>query len=752
MVREDYKRKLTAILHADVQGYSRLMGEDEEATVSSLAVCIELISGLIVMHRGRVVSGAGDSLLAEFISVVDAVRCAVKIQKELKSESAKHREDNRVLFRIGINLGDVIEKDGDLLGDGVNLAARVEALADGGGICITRSVYDQVKKKLKLGYEYLGEHTVKNIAEPVRVYRVQVDSNPTVKLTRGQGIEPRRQKLLFTTVIVLLLSTGLVIWKYLLPSSEPQIEVATVSKMALPLPDKPSLAVLPFVNMSDDPNQEYFSDGITEDLITDLSKISGLFVIARNSTFTYKGQSVKVQQVSEDLGVRYVLEGSVRKSGEKVRINAQLIDALTGHHLWADRFDGQHGDIFTLQDTFTRKIVAALSVELTNDDKSLLARKDTANVEAHDAYMQGWEFMRRESPEDLEKAVASFKKAIELDPEFSRGYTALSHAYTHAMTTGWDVELGWFDAGSQAQQYLNIVSKNPTPHVHREASGKHLYKREFQEAITEAELALALSPNDPESNWALGRALVSSGLSVEGMEYLKQAMRLNPSYPGRYALHLGIVKYLRRNYEEALVLLEEAEKLEPSEASVYCSNSWFAATYAQLGRDEEAAAVVEKNFWARGWQYGVSVESCFPFWPLKDPEDLEHYADGLVKSGYPVPMNPVYRGRYEEALIKVEKLLEADPNDPVNLSMMIDILIFTGKSTEAIGLIKKGKMLTQRSSLIFMYQLGLAQFCNDQYENAVENLETYFLRQPYSNARMWILAAAYAHMDQLEEA
>ena len=330
MATQDFKRKLAAILHADVKGYSRLMGEDEEATVHTLNAYREAMGILIQEHRGRVVHGSGDSLLAEFISVVDAVQCAVEIQKKLETRNAELSEDRKVEFRIGINLGDVIDEGEDLHGDGVNIAARVEALADGGGICITRSAYDQVKKRLPLGFEYLGEHSVKNIAEPVRVYRVLMKPEDVGKII-GETMVPPKQR-----------------------------------KMAFPLPDKTSIAVLPFVNMSGDPEQEYIADSITENIITALSYIPEMFVIARTSTSAYKGKAVKVKQVSEELGVRYVLEGSVMKAGDRIRVTAQLIDAISGHHLWADRYDREIEDFFDLLDEIAKKVAIELQVKLTD--------------------------------------------------------------------------------------------------------------------------------------------------------------------------------------------------------------------------------------------------------------------------------------------------------------------------------------------------------------------------------------------------
>jgi len=748
MATEDFKRKLTAILSADVKGYSRLMGEDEEATVRTITAHRMVITSVIEKHRGRVVDSPGDNILAEFASVVDAVRGAVEMQEELATRNAELPENRKMEFRIGVNLGDVIHEEARIYGDGVNVAARVESLAEAGGICVSGTVFDQIETKLPLGYEYLGEQSVKNISKPVRIYKVLMDPEAVGKVIGEERVGPRKgQRVVIASVIVLLiLAGGVLIWR----TAFPPVQVASVEKMAFPLPDKPSIAVLPFDNMSDDPKQEYFSDGITEDVITDLSKISGLFVIARNSTFTYKGKPVKVQQVAEDLGVRYVLEGSVRKAGEKVRINAQLIDATTGHHLWAERYDGNLDDIFALQDKFTQKIVSALAVKLTGDDQLLLARKDTASVEAYDAYLQGWELMRRDTRDDLLKAVSSFKRAVELDPGFSRGHTALSLAYKHAMKTGWDVDLGWFDASSLAQEHLEIAMKNPTPLVHQEASAKYLFKRQYKEAITEAERALALNPNDPESQWAMGRALVFAGRSAEAMDYIKWAIRLNPNYPDRYVSYLGIAQYLQGQYQEAVISLERAQRLGSDQVTP-SGYVWLGATYAQLGRDEEAAKILGHYFKIKRHYGGLGVEGVFPFWPLKDSTDLEHFADGLIKAGLPVPWNPVYRRKYEEALVKAETLLAADPNDPENYVLMAEVLTFTGRSAEAIDLIKRAMKLNPKHRAFYLFRLGLAQFCTEQFEEAAKTLETYHMRDPYGS-RMWVLAAAYAHLDRQKDA
>jgi adenylate cyclase len=343
----DFKRKLTAVFSADVAGYSRLMGEDEEATVKTLETYKQVMFSLIKQHRGRVIDFPGDNILAEFASVVDAVQCGVAVQKELQARNADLPETRRMQFRIGINLGDVIEEGERIYGDGVNIAARLEALAEPGGICISKTAFDHIESKLPFGYQFLGQQTVKNIARPVGAYKVLMET----RVIDGEEKE--------------------------------EVRTGQPNKLAPLLPDKPSIAVLPFVNMSGDPEQEYFSDGISEDIITSLSQSSQMLVIARNSTFSYKGKSVNVQQVSRELGVKYILEGSVRKMGKRVRITAQLIDGTTGHHVWADRYDRNLEDTFDIQDEITFKIVKELEVKLTDGEQARLYSKGTQNIEAY---------------------------------------------------------------------------------------------------------------------------------------------------------------------------------------------------------------------------------------------------------------------------------------------------------------------------------------------------------------------------------
>ncbi|MDH3898751.1 MAG: tetratricopeptide repeat protein [Deltaproteobacteria bacterium] len=745
MATQDFKRKLTAILSADAKGYSRLMAENEEATVRTITAFREIVTEVVQKHRGRVVDSPGDNILAEFASAVDAVRGGVEIQEELKARNAELPENRRMEFRIGINLGDVIHEEERIYGDGVNIAARVEGLAEGGGICISGTVYEHIKNKLALGYQYLGEHSVKNIPEPVRVYRVLMDPEAIGKVIGEKRVVPRRgQRVVIAVAIVFLLAVGGVIyWR----AASPPVEVASVEKMAFPLPDKPSIAVLPFDNMSNDPKQEYFSDGITEDLITDLSKISGLFVIARNSTFTYKGKAVKVQQVAEELGVRYVLEGSVRKERETVRINAQLVDATTGHHLWAERFDGTFADIFALQDRFTRKIVAALALKLTGDEQRKLTFRYTDNVEAYDAYLKGREHFLAGTPEDYVKAVGYYEKAVELDPDFSPAHAGLASVYTTILSRNLTKELGWPDARSRVQKHLQMAMKNPTPNAHYAVGKTRLYQRRYDEAIAEAERVIALDPNFPDGYYLMGLIFTFAGRSAEAIDYFKRAMRLDPQYPGGCLYYLGLAQYCLEQYEEAATSVERSQKLNPG------YGPWpLAITYAQLGRGQEAADILAKYFEKRGWLLAL-IENTFPYWPFKEQKDLDHWAEGLRKSGLMRPWNPVYRREYDKAIADAEQAIALNPNDAKAQYAMGETLVFSGRSAEAVEYLEKAMSLDPEYPGYYLYTLGVAQFCLERYEEAASDLEiALYKRKMHALPPMWLLAATYAHLGRQQEA
>jgi adenylate cyclase len=406
------ERRLAAILSADVEGYSRLMGDDEVATVRAITEYRGVIASAVTGHGGRVVDAPGDNVLAEFASVVDAVQCGVDIQRELESRNGELPASRRMRFRIGINLGDVIIEGERLYGDGVNIAARLESLAEGGGICLSGTAYDQIEGKLPFACEFRGEHAVKNIARPVRVYRLRLDPTGSAAPAKRGRARLIRGAAIALGILVLLGAAGWSGWRWL----------RTPESAGLPLPDRPSVAVLPFTNLSQDPAQEYFSDGVTEDLITGLSKVSGLFVIARNSSFTYKGKPVKVGDVGRDLGVRYVLEGGVQRSGSRVRITAQLVDAATGYHIWAERYDREASDIFAVQDEVTQQIVRAMAVRLTEGERGRLGRAPTGVLEAYDLVLRGHEERNRTTREGNAEARRLFQKAIDLDPGYAAAY------------------------------------------------------------------------------------------------------------------------------------------------------------------------------------------------------------------------------------------------------------------------------------------------------------------------------------------
>ena len=592
MAEEGFKRKLAAILSADVEGYSRLMGEDEDATIRTLTTYRELMSTIIQKRRGRVVDSPGDNLLAEFGSVVEAVRCAVEIQEELRVRNAELPDNRRMKFRIGINLGDVVDEGKRIYGDGVNIAARVEGLAEGGGICISASAYDQVEAKLDLNYEYLGEHSVKNILKPIRLYRIRI----------GEGAESS--------------------------------EVVSASGAILSLksdgngtPGKPSIAVLPFVNMSADPEQEYFSDGMTEDLITDLSKISGLFVIARNSVFTYKGKPVKVEEVGKELGVRYVLEGSVRKAGNRVRITAQLIDASSGGHLWAERYDRDLKDIFALQDEVTKEIVSALAVKLTEDERKSIAFAPTDNVEAYDYRLRGSEYFARATKEAVAQARQMYEKAIELDPEFSVAYVDLGWTYVSdwAFQWGQDPDAALGKAFELAQKALSL--DNSLPGAYRLLGSLCAWRKEYDNSVTALEKAIALDPNDAESYAALARTQNFSGKPKDAVELMEKAIRLNPAYPAWYQTFLGLAYFMMKADDKATMAFKQSVRLNPNFLPPHI---FLAAAHSRRGNDDEAQIEVAEVLRISP---NYTLERFSELIPIADQAIMVEVQDSLRKAG-----------------------------------------------------------------------------------------------------------------------
>ena len=545
----------------------------------------------------------------------------------LKTHNVDLPEDRRMRLRIGVNLGDVIVEGDNLLGDGVNIAARVEALTEPGGISLARSVFDQVKKQLNLGYEYLGEHEVKNIAEPVQVYRVLTGPESAGKVIGEikHGAQSWRRMALAAAVIVLIGVAGAVTW---LRPWEPTFEPASVENMAFPLPDKPSIAVLPFDNLSGDPNQDYFSDGVTETLIAGLSQVPNIFVIARNSTFTYKGTPVKVQEVAEGLGVRYVLEGSVQKSGEKVRITAQLVDALSGRHLWAEQYDRPAGDIFALQDDVARNVAIAMQVELTEGEQARIWHGQTDNAEAYEFFLRGRQLESRFTKEDNAQAGQMYEKAVELDPNFAAAWIALAYTHHYAGRFGWsDDRTQSFELREQIARKALAID-DASPNAHELLGTIAMFDGQHDQAVTHCEQALDLNP-DADTSAGCASKLNYSGQPEQALTSIKKAMRQSPYYPAWYLFVLGNAHRLLRQYDEAISTLEAWRDRLPNSPHPY---TMLAYTYAEMGRLEDARAAA-KALLERNPDF--TLEQQAKQTPYKDVRELERTIEGLRKAGVP---------------------------------------------------------------------------------------------------------------------
>jgi adenylate cyclase len=625
MTDEGFKRKLTTMLTADAAGYSRLMEQDETATVKTLTAYRQIMTELIKQHRGRVVDSPGDNLLAEFPSVVDAVQCAMTVQKELQARNADLPEERRMEFRIGINLGDVIEEGERIYGDGVNIAARLEALAEPGGICVSKTVFDQIETKLPLGYEYLGEQKVKNIAKPVGAYKVLME--PRVVVAGEKERKPlapfwRRKGVFAGAVAVFVAFIGIGIWNFYFRA--PPIEPVSEEEMALPLPDKPSIAVLPFTNIGD-PEQEYIADGITEQIITTLARNPSLFVIASNSTFTYKGKAVKVQQVSRELGVRYVVEGSVQKSGGRIRITAQLIDATRGEHIWAESQDRDLKDIFALQDEIAIEILRVTMGKLIGMG-DLFRSKGTTNVEAYLKYLKALPLVSTNEPNNR-LAQRLYEESIALDPEFAIAYAMLGLSYCSQAMNGWSQSPGkdLRMAFELAQKAIGLDQALVRPHV--TLGWIYLLKGKHDEAIAEGKRAIALVPSSAFANFQLGAFLSFADRPQEAISVSKIALRLNP-FPNDWQLwFLGNAYSVAGRYEEALTNFKKAQERNPDNMWVYFSQ---AGIYGHLGRQKEARAAA-KELLRINPKFSVEQYEKTPWQKNRDKWNL--HINGLRKAG-----------------------------------------------------------------------------------------------------------------------
>ena len=633
MKQEGFRRKLAAILSADVAGYSSLMQTDEDSTIRILTNYRSTISKLIQKFRGHVVDATGDNLMAKFSSVVDAVNCAVEIQNELAERNAEFPKERRMDFRIGINLGDIVEKEDRIYGDGVNIAARIESLADPGGICISGSAYEQIENKLALGYKYIGKHSAKNISKPITVYRVPIGpAGTTAKVKRKRSTRQNRYKpALIGLSLVVLVAIAFMAWNYYLlpPLTSKKIDSKSIATVGMP--EKLSIAVLPFTNMGGDPNQEYFSDGITEEIITQLARFSDIHVIARNSSFTYKGKPVKVQQVGQELGVRYVLEGSVLKSGDKIRVTAQLVDAATGGHVWAERYDRKNEDIFALHDDISQHIAAALGSStgaLEIAERKRVMSSNPNNLSAFETFLRATEHFHRFTKDDNLKARNLGLKATELKPDYAQAYGGVG--WTHFT----DYLLRWTETPeSSLNQAYNWAQKalaiDPTDYEsYWLLSIIYPFRKEYDKSLASAQRALSLNPNSASLLQSLGGNVYTYlGGANEAVQMIEKAMRLDPRHPVSWYDRLGRACYAARQYEKAVKALKHIG--QPKIRQLL----YLAASYGRLGLKEKANAEVAQIL---KLDPKVTVETWAEREPYKNSGDKEHWIDGLRKAGIPM--------------------------------------------------------------------------------------------------------------------
>jgi TolB-like protein/class 3 adenylate cyclase/Flp pilus assembly protein TadD len=554
MAEDRVDRRLAAIFAGDIAGYSRLMGVDEEGTLRQLkAHRKELVDPKITEHRGRIVKTTGDGMLVEFVSVVDAVRCGVDIQRGMAERNSGLPADNRIEFRIGINVGDIISDSNDIYGDGVNVAARLEALADPGGIMVSRAVHDQVRDKLSFGFKDMGEQPVKNIARPIGVYQVSLIENTAPITVKDAEVAAK-------------------------------IEVSSAAR--------PSIAVLPFANISGDPEQEYFADGISEDIITGLSKLRWFFVIARNSSFAYKGKAVDVKRVSRELGVRYVLEGSVRKGGNRVRITAQLIDASTGNHIWADRYDGDLTDVFALQDEITKKVVAAIEPKLLEAEGVRSQGRSPEDLDAWDTVMQTNSLLWRLTKTDIEAAIALLGLATARYPDYAPAHSMLAFALLfRAISVGVARSQDTKEAVRLASRAAELDDNDPWAHL---ALGWAAFLlRRSQDAMAEFKRALDINPNFAAAHGHLGNALACDGQADAAIPHLEQALRMSPHDPQNIFVYtaLAVAYYLSGNYSEAISFGHKAVQQRPGFTGAH---RIYIASLAQARRSEEARTALDR--------------------------------------------------------------------------------------------------------------------------------------------------------------
>ena len=624
------QRRLAAIVAADVVGYSRLMGRDESGTLAALkAVRFDLIDPTIAAHGGRIVKTTGDGLLLEFSSVVDAVRCVVEVQTAIASRNANIPQDRRIVFRVGVNLGDIIIDEDDIFGDGVNVAARLQEIAAPGGVCISSRVHEDVRDRLDTVFGDGGEHALKNIARPLRVYRWNPTSTGSASARRPTKASATLARSPWLIASAAILALGVAGWWWFPTLSSlfqsPPVAVASTPATSLPASSRPSVAVLPFINLSGDPSQEYFSDGITEDVIVALGRFGSLTVMARNAVFPFKGKNAKPADIGRDLGVRYLVEGSVRRAGERVRISVQLTDALAGKLLWSQQYDEQLKDVFAVQDAVARQVAGALAVSLTQFEQRRVLSKPTENLDAYDLVLRGRERLLRSTRPDNREARQLFERATKLDPTYADAFAWLGTAYIDMVYFGWTEDLD--RAAARALELgQKAVTLDPDITVgHRVIGVVHLLRSEYDQALAETDRVLTLNPSDSVGLQARADVLFWLGRFDEAIEACEAMLRFDPLPPPSSIFNLGVAYYEQKRHADALRVLQRGVVRFPDNSFIHAA---LAATFAQLDRMPEAARERE------------SVQRLNPFFNaatfgsrFRNPAHHAYLVEGVVKAG-----------------------------------------------------------------------------------------------------------------------
>jgi TolB-like protein/class 3 adenylate cyclase/predicted Zn-dependent protease len=725
-------------MFTDIVGFSRQMGANEARTLRLLEVHDQLIRHAVAEHHGQVIKTIGDAFLVDFPSVVHAVQCAQQLQAQFRTHNGDKDKAEQIHIRIGIHSGDIVQKDGDVFGDGVNIASRLQTLAEPDTVCISQKVYEEVAKKIALTTVVsLGRPRLKNIAQRFPIY--------TLLPERPQGVRQHLQVLRLklsrrvgTVVFVLVfvsvvLLGGIVILLY--PSLPTLItrhsSLITQEAPALPLPDKPSIVVLPFVNMSEDPKQDYFSDGLTEDLTSDLTRISSLFVIARNSAFTYKGKAVKVQDVGREMGVRYVLEGSVRKADNQVRIVAQLIDATTGGHLWSERYDRPLKDIFALQDEIVQKIVTTLRLQLTLLERGALVRKTTDNLEAYDSYLRGLEYYLRYTQETDAQAQQMFEKAITLDPQYAEACALLSMTYGRQWGWGWSKDPQTLERALALAQRA-VALDDSLPRAHGALSLVLVMKRQPDQALAEGERTIALDPNNADSHARQAGVLNLTGSRPEeALGLVEKAMRLNPRYPAWYLNELGTAYRLLGRYEEAITAQKQVLLRTPDYllAHVNLPISYLWQWAFQLSQEPQT---LEQSFEAA--QRAVA---------LHDSLNWVHMNLGYIY---------LWQKQYEQALTETERAIALDPNEAWSYATLAEVLSRVGRSEEALRMVEQALRRKPTNMNEHLSFIGAAYYLAGRPEEAIAPLKQYLSRCPNFLGAHLTLMAVYSELGREAEA